>query len=136
MKREEAIDRLYKYVKAKKILRRTESYEVKLMEEALKLLTDKEDGQGRKKMNREKEILSFHAVNRLLEKSVLWNSFDEFGIKDDYHDWHYAEDELYIIRDRITHGLHFVKATSPAKAWHAFNELAQITVFDPENGFE
>ena len=41
MKRDEVIDRLYKYVKAKRILHKKDSYEVKLMEEALKLLTGK-----------------------------------------------------------------------------------------------
>ena len=47
---------------------------------------------------------------------ILWQDFKRVGINEDYYDYYYAENEHYIIRDRITEQLYFTKARSPKEA--------------------
>ncbi len=65
---------------------------------------------------------AFHEVYEAIDRNIYWQDYRPFGIDDDYHDFYYAEDELYIIRDRTTHDLYFVKAKSPYKAFEKFIE--------------
>ena len=49
-------------------------------------------------------------------KNIVWLDFKRVGINEEYYDYYYAEDELYIIRDRITEMLYFTEARSPKEA--------------------
>lgn len=53
---------------------------------------------------------------------VYWRDFHEVGMDEPYYDYYYAEDELYIIRDRIGETYYFVKARSPEQAMGKYKE--------------
>ena len=48
--------------------------------------------------------------------NLHWRSFDEVGIPERFHEWYYAENDLYVIRDKVTHCYQFVEAGSPWEA--------------------
>lgn len=65
--------------------------------------------------------------NAILNKAIKWNDFRSVGIEEDYHDWYYAENRLYVIHDRILDKILLVQANSPADAWESFQmEIAAI----------
>lgn len=53
-------------------------------------------------------------------KSVRWHDFREVGGDEPYFDWYYAENQLYVIRDRVMEQYYFVKARSPLDALKEF----------------
>ena len=65
---------------------------------------------------------AFHMIHRQITNGgIKWNDFRKVGVEEDYHDYYYAEDELYVIRDRIFNRLTLVKARSPKEAMEKFN---------------
>ena len=71
---------------------------------------------------------AFHMIhNAILNKAIKWNDFQSVGVEEDYHDWYYAENQLYVIHDRILDKLWLIRAKSPAMAWESFQiEVAEI----------
>ena len=63
-----------------------------------------------------------HAVYKAFKSDIRWHDFREVGAEEDYYDWYYAENRLYIIRDRLTEQYYFVEAKSPAEALQIMNE--------------
>lgn len=63
-------------------------------------------------------------INRFFNSIVhlRWISFPDFGLNEDFYDYYYAEDRLYIIRDGLTDQLFFVKADSPKDAFMKFHK--------------
>ena len=55
---------------------------------------------------------------------VRWHDFHGVGIDEDYYDYYYAENQLYVIRDRIMEKFWFVEARSPREALDKMNDLA------------
>lgn len=49
-------------------------------------------------------------------KDIAWLDFKVVGLENKFYDYYYAEGELYIIRDRVTKGMWFIKARSPKEA--------------------
>lgn len=49
-------------------------------------------------------------------ENIRWLDFKVAGLDNKFLDYYYAEDELYIIRDRVTKGMWFVEARSPKEA--------------------
>lgn len=64
---------------------------------------------------------AFHIVALAIE-NIHWRDFLEVGLDEPYYDYYYAEDELYIIRDRVSLRLWFCKARSPKEAWQKYRE--------------
>lgn len=67
---------------------------------------------------------AIHAVYETFAMGVCWHDFREIGLVEDYYDWYYAEDGLYVIRDRVMEKYRFVKARSPGEALHQIQEQA------------
>lgn len=57
-------------------------------------------------------------IHRFYEdiRDIVWLDFKVAGLDNKFLDYYYAEDELYIIRDRVTKGMWFVEARSPKEA--------------------
>lgn len=66
-------------------------------------------------------------------RAVKFNDFNSVGISEDYYDYYYAEDELYVIHDRIFDTIEFVRAKSPREALQIFRETRE-EVFRPMEG--
>lgn len=64
---------------------------------------------------------AFHLVASATE-NIYWHDFREVGLDEPYYDYYYAEDELYIIRDRVYLRLWFCKAKSPKEAWQKYED--------------
>ena len=62
-----------------------------------------------------------HAVYEAFSSGVLWHDFREVGGEEPYFDWYYAEERLYVIRDRLTRQYFFVEARSPMEAIEKFS---------------
>ena len=56
-----------------------------------------------------------------------WRDFKDVGLDEPYYDYYYAEDELYMIRDRITEQVFFTEARSPKQALEHFKDALHIT---------
>ena len=67
------------------------------------------------------------------QREIRFNDFNSVGISEDYYDYYYAEDELYVIRDRIFDTIEFVRARSPKEALQKFHEVRE-EVFRPMEG--
>lgn len=59
-------------------------------------------------------------------RNIPWLDFKVVGLDEPYYDYYYAEDCLYIIRDRITEGIWFIEARSPKEALESLRELWAI----------
>lgn len=74
--------------------------------------------------------------NFITSKDIRWHDFHEVGFEQDYYDYYYAEDGLYLIRDRITGQIYFVEARSPIMAFKSLedihNQIAEGGGFDNE----
>lgn len=79
---------------------------------------------------------AIHAVYEAFTMGVLWHDFKEFGLDEGYFDWYYAEDGLYVLRDRLMQQYWFTKARSPWEALRKFQELAYdvCRISFPEEG--
>ena len=55
---------------------------------------------------------------------IRWHDFKEVGLDEPYYDWYYAENRLYVIRDRIYEWYWFCYASSPKDAMEQFRELS------------
>lgn len=55
-------------------------------------------------------------------KNLNWKDFNIAGYTDPYFDYYYAESELYLIRNKASGSIYFVKAKSPAEAWQLLIE--------------
>lgn len=62
----------------------------------------------------------FRAISN---KEIRFHDFNAVGVNEDYYDYYYAEDELYVIRDRIFDTIEFVRARSPKEALQKFREV-------------
>ena len=61
------------------------------------------------------------------DREIKWQPFpDEGDCGGGYYDYYYAEDELYIVRDRIVGSLYFTKARSPKKAYENYREAVVL----------
>ena len=58
----------------------------------------------------------------LLGNDILWHDFREVGRDEPYYDYYYAEERLYIIRDRVTQHMAFIEASSPGNAIDIYRE--------------
>lgn len=56
---------------------------------------------------------------------VRWHDFHEVGGDEPYYDWYYAEDRLYVIRDRIFHRFEFIEAKSPMDTITIMNDTVK-----------
>ena len=80
-------------------------------------------------MNIDKAI---HEVNDYLHgREIRWHDFNSVGVIEDYYDYYYAEDRLYIIRDRIRSTYWFCHASSPAHALETMRDEMR-SIFDRE----
>lgn len=57
-------------------------------------------------------------------KEIRWHDFQEVGVDEYYYDYYYAEDCLYVIRDRVYEKYYFVEARSPKQALDAMKDIA------------
>ena len=62
----------------------------------------------------------FRAISN---REIRFHDFNAVGVNEDYYDYYYAEDELYVIRDRIFDTIEFVRARSPKEALQKFSEV-------------
>lgn len=70
--------------------------------------------------------INIHEVYRYLSgREIRWHDFREVGVEEDYYDWYYAEDRLYIIRDRVMTTYYFVEAGSPVEAMKKYRDHAE-----------
>lgn len=58
-------------------------------------------------------------------KGIRWHDFHGVGVDEFYYDYYYAEDCLYVIRDRIYEKYYFVEARSPKEALEAMKGIAE-----------
>ena len=63
----------------------------------------------------------------LFGNDIRWHDFREVGGDEPYYDYYYAEEGLYIIRDRIMQRMAFIEARSPLEAMEIMREQNQIT---------
>ena len=64
---------------------------------------------------------AFAMVHRAIrDKAIKWNDFRPVGVEDDYHDWYYAENRLYVIHDRIMDNIVFYQGKSPKDAYESW----------------
>lgn len=64
--------------------------------------------------------MSFDRMVQEVESGLsvqTWRNCKDCGAPDDLFEWYYAEDRLYVIRNRKMKGYYFVYAKSPADAW-------------------
>ena len=73
----------------------------------------------------------------LTGKEIRWHDFSEVGIDERYHDYYYAEDRLYLIRDNMVGSIYFVEAGSPGEAlqvikdrWDSVNNLGEVEDYE------
>ena len=83
----------------------------------------------------DKQIQKVH--NFLSGKEIRWHNFSEVGIEEDYHDYYYAEDRLYLIRDNMVGSIYLIEAGSPGEAlqiikdrWDSLNNLGGDEDYD------
>ena len=62
----------------------------------------------------------FRAISN---REIRFHDFNAVGVNEDYYDYYYAQDELYVIRDRIFDTIEFVRARSPKEALQKFREV-------------
>lgn len=55
----------------------------------------------------------FHGFNR----GLRWWSMKNFGADNDDYEWYYAENRLYVIRDKAYRTYYFVEASCPKEAY-------------------
>ena len=66
-----------------------------------------------------------HNVFRFFSSNdIRWHDFQEVGVDEFYYDYYYAEDCLYVIRDRIYEKYYFVEARSPKQALDSMKDIA------------
>ena len=49
-------------------------------------------------------------------ENIRWLDFKVVGLENKFYEYYYAEGELYIIRDRVSKAIWFIKARSPKEA--------------------
>ena len=49
-------------------------------------------------------------------ENIQWLDFRVVGLENKFYEYYYAEGELYIIRDRVSKAIWFIKAKSPKEA--------------------
>lgn len=54
--------------------------------------------------------------------AIIWRDFREVGVEEYYYDWYYAENRLYIIRDRMIETYCFVEAGNPKEALKLYKD--------------
>lgn len=70
-------------------------------------------------MSLDKTIHNFH--DRI--KDIMWRDFKDVGLDEYYYDYYYAEEELYLIRDRISECIWFIEARSPKQALESLKAI-------------
>lgn len=63
-------------------------------------------------------------------RQIKWNDFQDIGVNEWYHDYYYAEEDLYLIHDRITDNIEFITAKSPKKAYETWREAHNLAVYE------
>lgn len=64
--------------------------------------------------------MNFNRMIQAVESGLeerRWQNCRDYGATDDLFEWYYAEDRLYVIRNRKMKAYYFVYAKSPAEAW-------------------
>lgn len=69
-----------------------------------------------------------HCIVHGFTKGIRWNDFESIGGYEPYYEWYYAENRLYVIRDRIAHSYRFIKAGSPLEAMQVIHDEADAIV--------
>lgn len=80
-----------------------------------------------------------NVFNFLSGNDIRWHDFHEVGVDEYYYDYYYAEDCLYVIRDRIYEKYYFVEARSPKQALDSMKEIAEMIAkshYDPQEESE
>ena len=74
---------------------------------------------------RDKQMRSDNSIHDVFKYfgECRWHDFRDVGIEEDYYDYYYAENCLYVIRDRILEKFFFVKAYSPKQALNSMKAL-------------
>ena len=74
--------------------------------------------------------MKIHEVFKYLtSREIKWWDFRDIGVEEDYYDWYYAEERLYIIRDRVMLKYFFVEASSPKEALDIMRDGAESIVY-------
>ena len=68
--------------------------------------------------------------------NIPWCDFNTVGRQEYYYDYYYAEDELYIIHDRISEALWFIEARSPKQALDILKERFACMTNDIREDYE
>ena len=69
---------------------------------------------------------AFWTIYRAIsQKAIRFHDFNAVGVKEDYYDYYYAEDELYVIRDRIFNTIELVRAKSPKEAIQIYRDVRE-----------
>ena len=68
--------------------------------------------------------------------NIPWRDFRDVGLQENYYDYYYAEDELYLIQDRITQGVWFIEARSPKEALDILKERFACMTNDIREEYE
>lgn len=68
--------------------------------------------------------------------NIPWRDFRDVGLQEYYYDYYYAEDELYLIQDRITQGVWFIEARSPKEALDILKERFACMTNDIREEYE
>lgn len=55
------------------------------------------------------------AANAL--ERARWHSCQDEGAPNDKFDWYYAENKIYVIRNKAMKSYNFIRAKSPKEAW-------------------
>lgn len=57
-----------------------------------------------------------HCIVHGFSRGIIWHDFSDVGLNEPFYEWHYAQDRLYVIRDKKLHNYRFIKAGNPAEA--------------------
>ena len=83
-------------------------------------------------MNIDRKI--HEVVDFIQGRDIRWHDFNEVGSDEAYYDYYYAEDRLYLIRDRISEQIYFVESSCPVEALNSLKDIfeAIATPADPD----
>lgn len=78
---------------------------------------------------------AFHLVKAAMD-NIHWCDFRDVGLDEPYYDYYYAEDELYVIRDRVYLWVWLCRARSPKEAWRKYEDMCKSLAIVVDGGQE
>lgn len=81
-------------------------------------------------MTTDKAIKWLH--NALKREMPLWRGFRESEEISQFYEWYYAEERIYLIRDKMTKQIFFTEAGNPWEAFMIFREVVSNGGMDNE----